>query len=78
MGCEDEFMEFKLEDASVIVLQTETARVSLCQKRPIPVSKEAYKDLAVIVLQTARVSLCQKRLILVSKEAYTGVKRGLY
>jgi len=27
MQCEEEFMEFKLEDASVIVLQTATARV---------------------------------------------------
>ena len=28
MQCEEEFMEFKLEDASVIVLQTATARVA--------------------------------------------------
>jgi hypothetical protein len=27
MGCEEDFMEFKLDDSSVIVLQTKTARV---------------------------------------------------
>ena len=30
MGCEEDFMEFKLDDSSVIVLQTKTARVCVC------------------------------------------------